>query len=402
LGIFPLPTSYLALPAASGADEAMDTLMRGYVPDALPPEWRFYGLALAGDRDGALAALATDGSPLGCYNRFVLSGSPADYAARADVPPGDLALLFEVVAYTLGYCEAPPEPGASDGELRALIMMAWGSAAMERGDIRAAEADIGVALDLARPVSSLLAAQLALTMAETRAERLGPDPIAIQYLREAMELLKGSGLSELYAQVALSLGMRYQEISRSQRGPLLEAAKCYQEALRTFNRVEHPELYALAQNNLALAYLAMPLTEASDQLRMGIAVQALREALTVYTREQYPAQWASARLNQANALQYMPSGNTEGHLAEAVEIYEELLGARDPQADPLGYARILANQGNALAHLGIFDHAVPKLEQARQLFASSGDAEAAAALMDILTEIGTTQEINGSTSAPTV
>jgi tetratricopeptide (TPR) repeat protein len=223
--------------------------------------------------------------------------------------------------------------------------------------------------------------------------------MAIQYLREAMGLLKGSGLGELYAQVALSLGMRYQEIARDQRGPLLEAARCYQEALRIFNRVEYPELYALAQNNLALAYLAMPLTEASDQLRMGIAVQALREALTVYTREQYPAQWASARLNQANALQYLPSGNTEGHLAEAVEIYEELLGARDPQADPLGYARILANQGNALAHLGIFDHALPKLGHARQLFTGGGDPESAAMLGEIIAEIGRTREINDNCGA---
>jgi tetratricopeptide (TPR) repeat protein len=152
-------------------------------------------------------------------------------------------------------------------------------------------------------------------------------------------------------------------------------------------RQNAPELYALAQNNLALAYLAMPLTEASDQLRMGIAVQALREALKVYKREAYPEQWASTQLNLANALQYLPSSHPEDNLSEAVGLYEEVLQARDPQRDPLGYARLLANQGNALAHLGIFDHAVPKLQQAAWLFAQGGDDDAATTVNGLLAEI---------------
>ncbi|MBX0329189.1 hypothetical protein K2Z83_16065 [Oscillochloris sp. ZM17-4] len=402
LGIFPLPASYLALPAAPDAEAALEALMRGHIPEAMPPAWRFYGLALAGDRDAALAALADDGSPLAGYNRFVLSGSPADYAARAGVPPGELATLFELVAYTLGYSERPPAPAESDGELRALIMMAQGSAALERGDLQAAEAELGAALDLARDSSPLLAAHLAMTLADTRAQRVGPDAVGIQHLREAMGMLRGSGLGELYAQAALELGIRYQEIARAQRGPLLEAVKCYQEALRVFKRASHPELFALAQGNLALAYLAMPMTEASDQLRVGIAVQALREALTIYTRERHPAQWASARLNLANALQHLPSAHPSDNLVEAVEIYEGLLDARSPQRDPLGYARILANQGNALAHLGIFDHAVSKLGQARQLFAGAGDDDSAAAVAGILAEIASTRETHGPASAPAV
>jgi tetratricopeptide (TPR) repeat protein len=384
LGIFPLPAGFLALPPAAGADAALPELLRGRLPAELPAPWRFFALAHAGDSAGALAALAGDQSPEARYNRLVLGGDPDTYAALRAELTGDLALLLGVTAYTLGLTDVPPAPGAATGELRAFALMARAAHALEHGAPGAAEAELVDAIAAAAPGSPLLAGQLHLTLAETRVGRLGPEPLAIQHYREAIRLLTGSGLEETRAHANLSLGMLYQELARDQRGPLLEAAKCYQEALRTFSRAAYPELFALAQNNLALAYLAMPLTEASDQLRMGIAVQALREALTVYTRASHPERWGSAQLNLANALQYLPSARPEEHLAEAVELYEALLAARDSDADPLGYGRVLANQGNALAHLGIFNHARPKLQEAARLFAAGGDHEAAATVRELL------------------
>ncbi|NTW01680.1 MAG: hypothetical protein HGA19_10340 [Oscillochloris sp.] len=401
-GIFPRPVSYLVLPETEtpGAADALAALLRGQLPDDLPPAWRFYGLALAGDRDAALAALAEDTSPLACYNRFVLSASADTYAFRAGEPPGDLSQLYDLVAYTFGYAKLPPSPGASTGELRALIMLAWGGVALERYDLPSAEADLGMALVLARPISPVFAAQIALSLAENRSRLLGPNPISIQYLREAMSLLKGSAMRTLYAQIALNLGMQYQDLARGQRGPLLDAARCYQEALRVFSRAAYPEFYALAQSQLAIAYLAMALTEASDQLRIGVAVHALREALRVYTRELHPEQWASACLSLANALQHLPAGRPKEHLIESVRIYDDLLAFHDPAHDRVGYAHILANQANALAYLGAFARAVPKLEQARLLFAAAGDDESVATVANLLAEIGLTREVNAPAPAP--
>lgn len=387
LGIFPLPAGYLALPPAEGAETALPELLRGRLPADLPEPWRFFALAHSGDNAGALAALAGDPSPEASYNRFVLGGDPADYATLREALTGDLALLLGVAAFTLGLTDTPPALGEAAGELRAFALMAGAAHSLERGASAEAESALTEAIAAAAPASPLLAGQLHMTLAETRLDRLGPEPMAVQHYREALRLLAGSGLDETRAHAALNLGMLYQELARGQRGALLEAAKCYQEALRVFSRGAYPELYALAQNNLALAYLAMPLTEASDQLRMGIAVQALREALTVYTRESHPEQWSSAQLNLANALQYLPSARPEEHLAEAVELYEAVLAARDPDQDPLGYGRVLANQGNALAHLGIFTHARPKLQEAARLFAAGGDHEAAAAVREVLSEI---------------
>ncbi|MFV9507248.1 MAG: hypothetical protein AB4911_22080 [Oscillochloridaceae bacterium umkhey_bin13] len=408
LGIFPLPAGYLVLPAVPDAEAALAELLQGRVPTTLPAAWHFFALAVQGDHDAARNALAGDPSPEARYNWFVLTGDPAVYAQLATECTGDLTVLLDLVAYTLGLRDLPPDPDLVQAEVRASALMARAAYTLEQGQPEAAEAELDAAINAAQPVSPLLAAQLRLTLADTRLSQFGPDPLAIQHYREAIRLLSGSGLTENHAHANLNLGMLYQELARSQRGPLLEAAKCYQAALRTFTRASHPELYALAQNNLALAYLAMPLTEASDQLRMGIAVQALREALTVYTQADYPEYWASAQLNLANALQYLPSAHPADNLAEAVQLYEALLAVRDPETDPLAYGRVLANQGNALAHLGIFTHARPKLQEAARLFAANGDHEAAASVRELLSEIERSvaaqkeEQRDGGVPAPTV
>jgi hypothetical protein len=139
--------------------------------------------------------------------------------------------------------------------------------------------------------------------------------------------------------------------------------------------------------NLAAAYLTMPMMEASDQLRRGVAVQSLRNALKVYTPQSHPEQWASVQLNLANALVYAPSTHQGDNLVEAVELYEAILLVRNRETDPLGRARVLSNQGNVLAHLGMFDQAKAKLHEARFLFEEFEDGESVRAVRGLLDEI---------------
>ena len=54
---------------------------------------------------------------------------------------------------------------------------------------------------------------------------------------------------------------------------------------------------------------------------------------------------------------------------------------------PLGYARLLANQANALAHLGIFQPALEKLNEAHKLFHWHGEPEMAASVLEVTAEI---------------
>jgi hypothetical protein len=129
------------------------------------------------------------------------------------------------------------------------------------------------------------------------------------------------------------------------------------------------------------------MVEASGQLRLGVAAQSLRSALKVYTREDHPTEWASVQLNLANSLVYTPSKHQEENLVEAVELYEGVLQVRDRDTDPLGRARVLANQGNVLAHLGMFDEAKAKLYEARFLFEEHTDEESVRAVRGVLDEI---------------
>jgi hypothetical protein len=59
LGAFPLPLGYLLIPAAPETEDARRALLAGRLPQ-WPAALRAHELALAGDRDGALAELTGD------------------------------------------------------------------------------------------------------------------------------------------------------------------------------------------------------------------------------------------------------------------------------------------------------------------------------------------------------
>jgi tetratricopeptide (TPR) repeat protein len=407
LGIFPLPAGYLVIPAVDGGADLCAALLAGHAPDDIPVHLRFYKQALAGDVEEAWRTLEGDPSPEARYNRFVLRSEPLDYPRLRNELDGELAVLLDLVAYTTGIIDQPPSPDGCQGEVAACILAAHAAHALEIEQHDIAGDALHRAVAAVRDISPLFAAQLLGDLAEMHVLNDDPDA-AIRSLRDALALIGLHSLPDVRAHLALRLGMLYQERAEGQRAMLLEASKCYQDALRFYTRETAPELYALAQNNLALVYLAMPLTEASDQLRKGIAVQALREALTIYTRETHPDLWSRTQLNLANALQYLPSANLHDHLIEAVGLYDELLESRDPQRDPAGYARILANQGNALAHLGDFARARQQLNEARRLFAACHDADAVTGVDEVLDEIArqeaaiSAEDSRGSISAPAI
>jgi hypothetical protein len=174
--------------------------------------------------------------------------------------------------YAIGHIDQPPEPGALDGELRAFVLMLQTTSLIERDEIGAPLPLLKEAVNTARQTSPEFAAQLLGQLATLEGERGAA--LAIQHYREALSIAAGPCRAEL----SLQLGMALQDNSNGNRPALLEAVKAYQDALLFGITAErNPESFALLQNNLALAYLAMPMTEAGDQLRMGIAVQSLRD-----------------------------------------------------------------------------------------------------------------------------
>ncbi len=384
LGAFSLPLGYMLIPDGPGHDAVRAALLDGNEPESWPEALRAHALAHSGDVQSALSHLHGE-DPVTRFNRFVLDPDGVDTDALRD-ELGEFGVLVDLVLFTIGRRDTAPEVGSGDGEVAAVVLAAQASHALSLGDPQAAVELLDRAADAAAAAAPRL--QGALAGAAGSVCRDIDDPSAQQRLERALRLLDGAdGLRVSRAELHLTVAGLIHERAQDNPGLIAQAIPHYHSALQLVLREEAPLLWAAAHANLATAYLTMPMVEASSQLRLGVAAQSLRSALKVYTREQHPEQWASVQLNLANSLVYTPSKHQADNLVEAVELYEAVLEARDRETDPLGRARVLANQGNALAHLGVFDQAKAKLYEARFLFEEHHDDDSVRAVRGVLDEI---------------
>lgn len=397
LGAFGLPLGYLLVPAGADTEPARAALLAGRLPEEWPSRLAAHRHALAGDRTAALAALE-GADPVTRYNRFVLDPDLED-ADELRSALGEFAPLVDVVLFALGRVDVPPEVGVADGELAAVVLAARASDLMADNP-SSAIATLDSAVDIVRSVSRPLAGVLLGASASVCIATDDPGE-AHERIEKALRLLADAdGLHVERAELHLSAAGVLHEQAQENPGLIAQAVPHYHSALQLVRREDAPLLWASAHANLATAYLTMPMVEASSQLRLGVASQSLRSALTVYTRAEYPEQWASVQLNLANSLVYTPSKHQADNLVEAVELYEAVLDARDRHTDPLGRARVLANQGNVLAHLGAFMEAKAKLYEARSLFEELGDEESVRAVRGVLDEVARQITLNRTEVPP--
>jgi|GEM_PF-905239 len=392
LGALPWPAGMLVLPPA-GPDgaHALDALLGGVPPSTWPAAWEFLRHALDDDPVAAAAALPSGGrgdAPAWArYDRAVLLGGDAAFDDLPAVGP-QLAALVAVARFSVGLEDAPPEHGAQlRGEVAAVVHSARASAALEAGQGDQALAELLAGAHAASGAGAyLLAGTLHATRAELLREQAGDPRGAAAAADAALAVLPASATSAR-AEALVSRALARQELAGQDRAGLLAVVADLSEALTFLHEDTEPLLWATAQQHLALAYLLMPMGEQGDRLRLGVAVAALRAALRVLTPQTAPVAWASAQLNLANALAYLPSAHQEDNLRESVDLYEEVLRYRDPGADPAGYARTLANQGTALAHLGAYVDAADRLGQAEQLLTAGGDPDTLATVRATLATV---------------
>jgi tetratricopeptide (TPR) repeat protein len=385
LGALPFPAGMLVIGSAIDVPEIRETLALANEPTEWPAQLEFMQLALADDAEAAALCIA-DTDPISLANRAALVGGDEAWAAAAAAATGELAALVDVGRYTVGLLDAPPAPDTATGEVRAMVLSAWASHALESGSAEQAFEYLREGVSEARSLGAHgLAGSLALTLSTLQRDALG-DPVGASLEADrAITSLPLNCSRELRAELQISRALARQQVAGTERGALLAVVADLTEATKIFREDSHPELFALCNLHLGLAYIIMPMSDEGDRIRIGVAVNSLRAALRIYTREEYPQEWASTQLNLANALQYLPSVHQEDNLDEAVQLYEELLQVRTPEADPIGYARILANQGNALGHLGVFEDAASRLTTARDIFRAVGDDETAAEVESTLT-----------------
>ncbi|MEX5632410.1 hypothetical protein [Parafrankia sp. FMc2] len=399
VGVFPLPAGFLLVPGGEETATVRRSLAAGMLPTAWPPELAAIELAYRGDVAGAAERLQGD-DVVTRYNRFVLdpAGTPAQQlvALRADLG-AELGVLVDVVRFATGERREPPAPGDATGEIAALVCSAQAAHAMAAGRIGDAGRALAQGIGAAAESAPGLAAQLMATAAGLRRDAEGPTFAVVTDLTTALAALASTDLAAGRAELHLTLGSVHHELAGDDLAGLRTAAENYLAALRLITIDTAPELFASAQVSLAAAYLAMPMNSASDQLRIGVAMQGLRTALTVYTRETHPSEWSSTQLNLANALVHAPSAHRRDNLVEAAGRYQEIIATRVGLDSPVSYARVLASQGNALAQLGALPQAAAVLQEACSIFENSGDDDSVAAVRAVLDEIARHRALTGST-----
>lgn len=384
LGALAWPAGMLVLPDVEGAPAVAAALVAGGEPEVWPAPLRFVQVALEGDSPRS-ADLVEGDDLVARYNRAVLVGGDRAWDALVADATGPLAALVATARFSLGLTDEVPTAEGVDGEVAAVVRSARASAALERSDLEAALAELDQASSAALDGgSAILSASLRGTRAELYRAQADEPERAEADAGAALAVLPGSADPELRAELLVTRALARQQCSIVDPTRLAAAVADFQEALKTYREDTHPELFAVCNQHLAVAYLSMPMNDRADRIRVGVAVSALRAALRVFTPETHPVGWASTQLNLANALQYLPSAHQERNLDEAVQIYEELLAWRDPKTDPLGVARILANQGNALGHLGAFADGRERLGRARELFLVGGDPDGVAGVDEVL------------------
>ncbi|HVE26840.1 MAG TPA: hypothetical protein VNC22_15625 [Sporichthya sp.] len=384
----PSPTGYLLIDPGDDpvVAAARDLLWQGKLPDPWPASLEGVRLALEGDLAGAIACYP--GSDLlDRVNRFVLAPTPEDLPGlRADVPSA-LRGLIDALAFEVGLADSPPPLDGATADVAALVLAAQASHAVDAGNANQAVGLLHDAAAHAAPMSPAAEAILLGTAGMVAAAHpvAGVDP-ALD-LQRAVDLLARADLTVSRAELHFQLGSVLHERAAAVDLPPQDAIHHYHCTLQLIDRVTAPELWAAVHLNLGTAYLVMPMVQATDQLRVGIATQSLRSALEVFTAESHPQQWASTQINLANALVYMPSTHRADNLVEAVGLYEQVVDHRDAAVDPVGRARLLSNLGNALAHLGVFDDAKARLMEARYLFEVENDLDGVMTVRSILDEI---------------
>ena len=385
LGALPWPAGMLLLP--EGADDLSAALVEGREVDSWPAGTEFMRRAIDEDIEQAVADL-TDDDLVSRYNRAVLVGGDGVWDLLAEETTGELRALVDTARFSVGLLDEPPSAAGTEGEIRAVVASARASASIERGDYAGAATELAVGATAAEAAGSpLLAASLRLSRAELLRERLDDPATAAREADLAVQRLPLSAPRELRAELQVTRALARQQLAGTERGALLAVVADLTEASKIFREDTYPEMFAVINQHLALAYLVMPMSSEGDRIRVGVAVNALRAALRVYSPETHPVAWASTQLNLANALQYLPSVHQEANLDEAVQLYEEVLRYRDPHRDPVGYARILANQGNALGHLGVFSDARARLIQAHELFSANGDQDGVDGVDEVLASL---------------
>jgi len=377
VGILPPPFSTLLLPWSDTGDISAVLRLRF---SNTPPEWGFLKRVYEGNFGKAKEELKhIEDEELRDYTRrvldFALSGDITVLKGFEGSAPLKALLQLLIPGEVMGVeLEDRPDLTALSHFMKAKYI--------RKVDPSEAMRHLDTSLRYISFESPVFKANVLLMKANLLYNEKGASYHLIQLYSEILTLLKDTNATLIKGEVLYQLGNLHFTFGNTD-----EAVKNFTEALEYFSIEEEPYMYAMINNNMGLAYLSTQPTGMESQVRLALGVQCLRKALEVFSKENYPKEWASATLNYANALVYLPTADPKKNLLKALELYKEVLSFREEMDDKEGVARVLANMGNALAHLGIIGEARKYLERARDIFIGLGLGEEASGVEEILREI---------------
>jgi tetratricopeptide (TPR) repeat protein len=215
----------------------------------------------------------------------------------------------------------------------------------------------------------------------------------------AIPILRELGAPAEVAEAEMNLGLVLQQLAGCGQARIADAIAAYQRSLRTFNAHAYPVEFAILQNNLATAFLSVPLTDERAKIREALAVQCFEVALEVVNLIDHPTEYAMLQNNLGNALQYASSSHALENNLRAIAAYDEALRVRTRANAPLEYANTIANKANCLWNLPD-DPQRPEggnernlrsaqecYEDARAIFHAHGALEKAQRVSEALTEL---------------
>ncbi|HTV22155.1 MAG TPA: hypothetical protein VMG12_25875 [Polyangiaceae bacterium] len=265
------------------------------------------------------------------------------------------------------------------------------------------------ALELCPSGEALLAARLHARKASALRAIPGPGLESLQRARAELEWAipafgEHGASGEEVADAEMSLGVVLHALAGAGAAKLTDAIAAYQRATRVFDRRRYPREFAILQNNLATAYLSLPMLDERAKLREALAVQAFSEALAVVSLVDDPVEFAMLQNNLGNALQYAASGHPLQNGLRALEAYDAALKVRNVRDTPIEYANTIANKANCLRNLpdevqrpeagnrARLREAAALYAQATRLFRSYGELDKAElverATAEVLLELG--------------
>lgn len=217
----------------------------------------------------------------------------------------------------------------------------------------------------------------------------------------ALPILNEQGLPEEVAEVEMNLGLVLQTLTNFHKVPITECISAYQRSLKVFNRTKYPTEFAILHNNLATAFLSIPMQNERGKMREALAVQSFEAALEVVNLIDHPSEYAMLQNNLGNALQYVSSSHPVENNLRALDAYDESLKVRNVHDMPLEYANTISNKANCLRNLpddldnpkeGNPEHLMAArvlYREAQQIFTQYGDMGKVDAIKEVLTEVET-------------